>query len=114
MEFVKNHDAAKEGFEVGINKFADLTPDEFERLNGLRPLDEQPGFLDEDQEPDGHVDETEPILGAPVAVDWRTNGAVTVVKNQGGCGSCYTFAATAAMEGIYKIKTGTLKEFSEQ
>lgn len=116
LEFVKNHDAAKEGFEVGINKFADLTPEEFERINGLRPLESQePSFLDEDDDDlkDGKVEESEVMLGAPTSIDWRTLGAVTAVKNQGSCGSCYTFAAGAAMEGIYKIKTGTLREFSE-
>lgn len=50
----------------------------------------------------------------PNATDWRPVGAVTAVKDQLGCSSCWAFAATGALEGQYFFKTGRLVSFSEQ
>ena len=50
----------------------------------------------------------------PSEVDWRNKGAVSPVKDQGKCGSCWSFSATGAMEGAWGIRTGNLASFSEQ
>ena len=53
-------------------------------------------------------------LYTPKNVDWVKEGAVTAVKNQGSCGSCWAFGAVGAMESRYKIKSRRLRAFSEQ
>ncbi|KAM0881382.1 hypothetical protein ACQ4PT_032955 [Festuca glaucescens] len=93
-------------YTLALNAFADLTHDEFRaaRLGGLageRPPSSSGAF--------------EGGVGAvPDALDWRQSGAVTGVKDQGSCGACWSFSATGAMEGINKIKTGSLVSLSEQ
>uniref|UniRef100_A0A0D9WII7 Peptidase C1A papain C-terminal domain-containing protein n=1 Tax=Leersia perrieri TaxID=77586 RepID=A0A0D9WII7_9ORYZ len=54
------------------------------------------------------------VNGLPVSVDWRAQGAVTTVKDQGDLGTCWAFGAVATVESAYYIKTGHLVPLSEQ
>lgn len=54
------------------------------------------------------------VTSTPPSIDWRTHGAVTPIKYQGNCGSCWAFSSVASIEGINQIKTGRLTSLSEQ
>lgn len=92
-------------FTMGTNKFTDLTPEEFgARYNGYRH---------QERKDDSNV-EILPEVPESYTVNWVTKGAVTAVKNQGDCGSCWSFSTTGSCEGVNQIANGNLLSFSEQ
>lgn len=95
----------------GATKFADLTEDEFaenylNKVMSSSEVREMRSLLEEV--------ETVDTSTTPVSVDWREKNAVTEVKNQGMCGSCWAFSTTGNVEGQFAIKTGNLTSLSEQ
>jgi len=94
-------------FTQAVNQFSDLTKEEYKKyyLSGYIPAKEG------ESESTLYVPTNEPI---PNEVDWRDQGYVTEVKNQGRCGSCYSFSATGALEGQWMKSHGQLPSLSEK
>merc|ERR1712084_294 len=100
---------SKNKFRLGVTPFADMTADEFGASHfGIAKPDASWGSL---PNLGNHTYNGETLA---TSVDWTTKGAVTPVKNQGQCGSCWSFSTTGALEGAHQIKTGQLVSLSEQ
>jgi len=109
-QFVVNHNKEGHSYTVGHNEFSDLTSTEFaEQLTGYKTKD---SYLRRSK--NYNTDLSKGYETAPTSMDWTTKGAVTPVKNQGQCGSCWAFSTTGSTEGAYAIASGKLVSLSEQ
>jgi len=98
---IHEHNAGNHSWTEGVNQFTDLTNDEFRRMMlGYLPRTKKVAPLVED--------------GPFADVDWRGKGAMTGIKNQGQCGSCWAFSTTGGVEGAEFIKSGSVTSLSEQ
>ncbi|XP_019085549.1 PREDICTED: senescence-specific cysteine protease SAG39-like [Camelina sativa] len=98
-------------YKLDVNKFSDLTDEEFQaRYMGL-VVPEGTSSLDSHKTVSFRHENVSEI---GESMDWRQEGAVTPVKNQNPCGCCWAFSAVAAVEGIMKIAKGNLVSLSEQ
>ncbi|XP_031396063.1 senescence-specific cysteine protease SAG12-like [Punica granatum] len=110
LEYIEsvNRDGSKP-YRLGLNVFADLTNEEFRTTRtGYKPSFHSKSSV---RTPPFRY---ENISEIPPSMDWRQKGAVTPIKNQGHCGSCWAFSAVAAVEGIHQLSTGKLTSLSEQ
>lgn len=118
-------------FSLGHNSYSDLTLGEFHEhfsLGAYHPNSEVPqvdlDLIDVHDHPAvainaavGGIQESaiaRKVEELPDAVDWVADGAVTTVKDQGSCGSCWAFSSVGAVEGAKAIYDGELVDLSPQ
>eukprot|EP00252_Welwitschia_mirabilis_P027864 TRINITY_DN973_c0_g1_i1.p1 TRINITY_DN973_c0_g1~~TRINITY_DN973_c0_g1_i1.p1 ORF type:complete len:371 (-),score=43.42 TRINITY_DN973_c0_g1_i1:73-1158(-) len=114
VKFIHSHNKDNDNYKLKLNRFADLTNSEFKSMYlGLK--DSHLRLKNsEEEESSGKSFRYANKANVPASIDWRSKGAVTPIKNQGSCGSCWSFSTVAAVEGINAIKTGKLVSLSEQ
>ncbi|XP_058219544.1 senescence-specific cysteine protease SAG39-like [Rhododendron vialii] len=106
VEYIESFNkAANKSYKLAVNQSADLTNEEFKLRNG---------FKSHGYSTVASSFKYENVTATPSCMDWRKEGVVTPVKDQGDCGSCWAFSAVAAVEGINALKNGKLISLSEQ
>jgi len=107
MDKIEEHNKGEHSWKMGITQFSDMTAEEFKAYVACGSLKHK---------------KADSVFVAPrnwnktgvSSIDWVAKGAVTPVKNQQSCGSCWAFSTTGAMEGRYQIAKGQLNSLSEQ
>lgn len=94
----------------GHNKFSDKFDFEQSHLRGYKV----PSTRTTTNNSWTHTYTQEDLANLPLAVDWRANGFVTPIKDQGQCGSCWAFSTVGSMEGAHANATGNLVSLSEE
>ncbi|KAK2151582.1 hypothetical protein LSH36_358g01013 [Paralvinella palmiformis] len=108
VRFIHSKNRAGLSYKLRVNHLADMTEKELAVMRGYRPsLRKDSGAIPFDKMAIS-------ITKVPAYVDWRLYGAVTPVKDQAVCGSCWSFGTTGTVEGAYFLKTGQLVSLSEQ
>merc|ERR1719162_1353899 len=100
--FINEHNASGANWVAGHNQFSDWSFAEYKAMlgyTGTRDAVKEATIFEESN---------------ATEVNWITGGAVTPVKDQGQCGSCWAFSSTGSLEGAHFIATGELLSFSEQ
>jgi C1A family cysteine protease len=107
--FIERVNALNYTYTLGHNQFSGMDQADFKQW--IHRYDWAVPSEEDDRMYSTNRVRTNPLAGS---IDWTAKGAVTQVKDQGQCGSCWSFSTTGALEGAFAIQTGQLVSFSEQ
>jgi len=111
IDYINYHNEfSNASYTLGITQFTDLTNYEYKQYLDLSNVPGKSYKLGKNM----CTEQIKESGSYPVAIDWCEKNAVTPVKDQGQCGSCWSFSTSGAVEGIYAIKSGSLVSLSEQ
>jgi C1A family cysteine protease len=109
LRFIYSKNRAGLGFQLGVNHLADRTDLELKALRGKQYSRGYNGGA-----PFPYTNHRSMVDDLPSDLDWRLYGAVTPVKDQSVCGSCWSFGTTGTIEGAYFLKYGHQVRLSQQ
>jgi len=102
LDAIEEHNRGNHSWTKGVNQFTDITELEFSKI--------YLGYIHRPKEAVVALEDSGPYAD----VDWRGKGAMTPIKDQGQCGSCWAFSTTGGVEGAEYVKSGSVTSLSEQ
>lgn len=113
QEIMRHNADPKSTWQKGVNAYTDMTEQEFADYFHLVGDNQECSATQRYGGAQNSTNATNDVRDVPAYWDWRNIGIVTPVKNQGACGSCWTFSTVGAMESHFMKKYGQFRNLSE-